>query len=173
MFKFVYHYLTESSSRSYDIEIRRAIETIEEYGLWKEYTAEEKDTIFEITSEERQFFKTEKGDKIVYDLFYENLHIHVSDSEKEKICSIRIKNPNEAWICPQPGNGVVDFSHPCNHNHEVYVWYIVPVLDVTEAIGSMYKHGTWDKYVYGTMNRFFNSIKDETDSSKFNGYYNK
>jgi hypothetical protein len=66
---------------------------------------------------------------------------------------------------------VTDFSHTVNEAYEVYVWYLLPILDISKIDGHVYKSGTWDKYVYKRMSDFFASVKGETDTSKFNGYY--
>lgn len=174
MCKLIYQWLAEAKARNYSISIKSAIKTIEKYGSWDDPTDINKvlpnGSVSEITGNAN--FKRVSEDKEVYDLFYDNLHIHVSVSESEKIYSIRIKNPHDPWTCPFNAEKMMpDFSHPVNEHYEVYVWYLVPVLDITSAEGDMYKHGTWDKYVYKKMSDFFEKIRGETDTSKFNGYY--
>lgn len=169
MVNFIYKYLTETKSRFYDISIKDAIETIEKYDLWvKDYAdvgQKSKDTV---VLSQNAFFKREKDNgKIAYDLFYDNLHIHASVSETEKIYSIRLKNPEDSWTFNE-----TTISKPTNNYYEVYVWYVIPVPDMTKAEGYNYKHGRWDKYVFKSMNDFFSEVKGETDTSKFNSYYN-
>ena len=118
-------------------------------------------------------FKREKGGKTVYDIFFENIHVHVSVSEAERIYSIRVKRPEQTWVVPfcDTSDLPPDFGRPTNEYYEVYVWYNVPVLDITKAEGYVYKHGSWDKYVYKKMLNFFDDAKKETHASKFNDYY--
>lgn len=124
--------------------------------------------------EHELYVKRQKENKTVYDIFYSNLHIHVSMCESEKIFSIRLKKEEDSWIFTTIQNGEVkdiDFSHPTNETYEVYVWYEVPVLDITKSIGYNYRNGTWDKYLYQTVNRFIEEVKNITGKSKFNEYY--
>ena len=96
----------------------------------------------------------------------------MSVSDTERIYSIRIKKQESEWVCRYDKfSETIDFSHPLNDYFEVYVWYSVPVLDVTKANGFVYKHGTWDKYVYKTLNDFFSNIESKTDEYRFNEYY--
>ena len=173
MCKFIYRWLAETKSSTYDLKIKDAINTIEKYGEWDR---ESSDSVVPcggtVEIHGNAFFKREKDGKSVYDIFYDNLHIHVSVTETEKIYSIRIKKPDEYWTCVYDTNSMrSDFSHPINEYYEVYVWYLVPVLDITKSDGYVYKHGTWDKYVYRTMESFFADCRGEMDVSKFNNYY--
>jgi len=175
MCKFIYKWLTDTKSASYNDYIMDAINAIEKYGLWEDPQKSGKivsvGDAFDIQG--NAYFKREKNGKEVYDLFFDNLHIHVSDF-KETVISIRLKRPDEAWSCKYNSDAMsLDFSHPVNDYYEVYVWYVVPVLDITTAKGYIYKHGDWDKYVFNTMIKFFTAIKGETDASRFNGYYHR
>jgi hypothetical protein len=167
MNNFLYKWLVESKSRNYDLYIKNAITIIEKYNLW--HSNDYPLTIDDLESD-FSAFKTVTDGKTVVDIFKKNIHIHVSVTEREKIYSIRIKEPGAEWDF-EVKNGVIDFSHPTNKYYEVYVWYIVPVLDITTSEGYVYKHGSWDKYVYRTMRDFFSDTNDETDSSKFNSFY--
>ena len=176
MFNFVYKWLSEYRSRSYDLRIKEAIDVIEKYNLW--YQGDLDSAGGSVLIPDIAYFKVEDGKKTVYDLFYYNLHIHVSASDKEEIFSVRIKSPDGKWLCLRtdaPLDGKMRFitSRPSNSYYEVYVWYHVPVLDLTTANGYIYKHGSWDKYVYQTMENFFEDIDEFKDVSKFNSYYKK
>lgn len=168
-----YGLFIDAKTSTYDVEIGKAVETIEKYNLWSSNDASA-DTV---SINSREFFKRIDGSRTVYDLFYENIHIHISNGAwpSEQICSIRVKKQGENWECPikfsDEGERMIDASHPNNDSYEVYVWYDVPVLDVTRSVGYVYKHGNWDKYVYKTMKAFFGTIIAETDTSKFNEDY--
>ena len=103
-------------------------------------------------------------------MFFENFHIHISFCEHEKIFSIRLKKSDEIWRF-KDDEGNVDFSHPINQTYEIYIWYEVPVLDVTKSVGSIYKNGTWDKYFYVTIKKFLRGVNSITDNSQFNESY--
>ena len=172
MNNFLYKWLVDNKSRNYDLQIKNAISVIEKYNLWDEYDSSEFEGGGGILTNDRTAIKTAAEGKTVYNIFKGNVHIHVSITEREKIYSIRLKEPSdEPWFF-ETKDGKTDFSHPKNKTFEVYVWYIVPVLDITTSEGYVYKHGTWDKYVFRTMRDFFSEINNETDSSKFNSFYN-
>jgi hypothetical protein len=116
------------------------------------------------------YIKKKKDEKDVFDLFFENLHVHISISDNEKIFSIRLKKADDIWRF-KDDEGNIDFSHPINQTYEVYVWYEVPVLDITKSVGCIYKNGTWDKYFYITVKKFLNNVKGITDNSQFNEAY--
>ena len=168
-----YSFLADAKTGSYNLEIDKSVDIIEKYGLWSPNEV----STDSVLVNERDFFKRVEEGKTVYDLYYDSIHIHISNGTQpsEQICSIRVKKQNDAWECPTKfgydGEKIIDASHPKNDSYEVYVWYDVPVLDVTRAIGYVYKHGNWDKYVYKTMKAFFGTILAETDTSKFNEDY--
>ena len=168
MCKFFYKWLVETKSNRYQENIMSAINTIEKFGEW--HTVEKK--IGSVTIADDYNFKRVKDNKVVYDIFRENLHIHVSVSPTEEIYSVRVKNPNDFWTFKYDGDkSEPDYGHPTNEYYEVYIWYLVPVLDITTSEGFIYKHGTWDKYVLRKMNSFFGEIRMETNTSRFNSYY--
>ena len=181
MINFFYRLLVDTRINTYDNYIKEAFDVIESYGLWADNRVENFIKDEAVAAEhlvlEDAFIKrpTKDGDGVVYDIFFENLHLHVSLRENEKIYSVRIKHQNDVWLCPvyegEGGKRYVDASHPENNTYEVYVWYSVPVLDITHAVGYVYRHGTWDKYIYKSMNKFFDKIKEHTDDSKFNKDY--
>ncbi len=176
MCKLIYRWLVDTKSHSYDENIIDAIETIEKFGKWDNPMDLSINSVengqYELTANGDANFKRERDGKVVYDIFRENLHIHVSRTENEKIYSIRVKIPSDNWTfsysCDKMGP---DISHPSNEYYEVYISYLLPVLDFTTASGDVYKHGAWDKYVYRKMASFFGEIRSETDVSKFNSYY--
>ena len=170
MRKFYYKYLADIKSSTFDEKIRQAIDIIEVQGLWStDDCLRHENGAVEIVAD-RFYKKIIKTDKTVYDLFINDMHIHVSDAKNEVIVSIRIKGDEGNWTCPCEETD--DFSHPTNRYYEVYVWYIVPVLDVTSATGNMYKHGSWDEYVVKTMAMFTKEITDQTEWSIFNAKFN-
>lgn len=186
MVNFLYRLLIDTRANTYDSFIREAVKTIEEFGKWDTNDAAAYNMITEdaehLESDEayvpdETYFKrpTKDGNGVVYDMFMGNLHLHISLRDNEKIYSIRIKRQGENWICPildcENGGKILDSSHPRNKYYEVYVWYTVPVLDITSASGYVYRHGNWDKYIYKSMDKFFRKIKEFTDDSKFNKEY--
>lgn len=162
MRNFIYSILIGSKSRGLDLELEKAIKVLEKYGKFKE-TPEESSMGADFSA-----FRHEKDGKCIYDIFYYNMHIHASKKPGETIYSIRIKNDLDKWIIE--GN---DASHPKNKTYEIYVWYDIPVLDITHSWGSLYKHGNWDKYVYKTVCKFLSEVKSITDDSEFNEMYDR
>ncbi len=154
-----------------DEELINAINIIEKYNLYN--SIEDKDDSYIIVGDKPYFFKTEKGTKTIYDLFVENLHIHISEDKNEKIYSIRLKKRDEDWAFAKDDSGIWDVSHPLNEHFEVFVCYDIPVLNVTKATGYDYKHGSWDKYVYVTLSQFTDYIKSMTIVSRFDEEYNR
>ena len=157
-----------------DSDIVDAINNIDKFELWDNPTncpaLMPSGSITEIHG--TCYFKQERENKTLYDMFYDNIHVHASVSENERIFSVRVKNPSEIWKCPFDGERMVtDFSHTANEDYEVYVWYLLPILDISNIDGHIYKSGSWDKYIYKNMKKFFETVNKETDTSKFNGYY--
>lgn len=163
-----YRLMVNGIAPTLDFKINEAINTLENYDKFdKPNLVELEDGIF---SGEELYIKKEKENKTVYDLFFKNLHIHVSCSNTERIFSVRLKRDDESWSF-KINEDVFDFAHPINQTYEVYVWYKVPVLDITTSVGYIYKSGTWNKYFYKTINEFFNSVENVTDETQFNEAY--
>ena len=174
MFNFVYSWMLNGKSRDYKMCIEEAIDVINNYDLWSvlndvvtsgsgEFSRDGHIVNFSANF----YFRTNREDKTLVDLYYGNLHIHASISEAEKIYSVRIKNRNEDWqIDVDKGP-----SHPCNETYEVYVGYLIPILDVSEVDEFRYNHGKWDKYVYITMSDFFEEINKHTIVRRLNDTY--
>lgn len=154
-----------------DLELADCVKTLESYSFFND-----NDKLSKVSREKSYdcdgelYVKKVKDNKTVYDLFYKNFHIHISLSDSEKIYSIRLKKNDDAWMFFSKDNDI-DYSHPTNETYEVYVWYEVPVLDITKSIGCLYKNGTWDKYFYKTTNEFIKAVNEITDKAKFNEYY--
>jgi hypothetical protein len=81
-----------------------------------------------------------------------------------------LKKTDDNWTFSEV-NGEIDYSHPTNQTYEVFVWYNVPILDFTKCVGYNYKNGSWDKYFYQTLKKFFKDVENVTDKNKFNEYY--
>lgn len=157
----------DTKTNELDEKIDRAISIIEKYELYNEKPTNA------LSTEEPSFFrKVKENGEVVNNLFIDNLHIHVSKSETEKIYSIRLKKDEDVWQFLENKDGI-DTSHPTNTTYEVYIKYDIPVLDITRASGTVYKHGTWDSYFLSTMTSFFEALKNYTISSKFNEGYKK
>lgn len=162
-----YRWAIDSKSNELDEKIDWAISIIEKYELYNGKPTEA------LSTEEPSFFKKVKEDgEVVNNLFVDNLHIHVSKSKTEKIYSIRLKKEDEEWAFNTNKDGI-DTSHPTNTTYEVYIKYDIPVLDITRAAGTVYKHGTWDAYFHSTMSSFFEALRHYTISHKFNEGYKK
>lgn len=168
MFKKIYKPLVESRAQTYYVAIEKAINIIDTCNGWCDDSL--LDTTDSVISVTQSYFKRQIDDKTVYDLFLDNLHIHVSIGKKEKIYSIRLKKKDDNWTIPMTETGC-DYSHPSNDYYEVYVWYEVPVLDITTTDGYVYNEGTWNKVVYKEMAAFFKRTQAMTKVSEFNACY--
>ena len=168
---FVYKLLISNITANLELRLFDAIKVLSEHGGFTDIDKVKFDgdgRLGLISSE--LYVKKKKEDKEIFDLFFENFHIHISFCEHEKIFSIRLKKSDEVWRF-KDDEGNVDFSHPINQTYEIYIWYEVPVLDVTKSVRSIYKNGTWDKYFYITIKKFLRGINSITDNSQFNEAY--
>lgn len=177
MFGFVYKWLVEGKAGNYEFGISDAIDILEKYELFDSLRVENRGDKFSDLGGEAMindvcYFKQIREDRPIYDMFFGNLHIHVNDGEDQKIYSVRIKKQEDNWVCPI-NDGRIDPSHPTNENYEVYVWYRVPILDITKVDGYVYHSGSWNKSVYREMSDFFQAVNEETDHSRFNANYKK
>ena len=185
MFNLVFKWLIDSKARNYyQSEIEDAIEVITKYGLWDRMNPMENGGLIQCDDPDEEnhkariflgkncYFCKAKDDKMIVDIFHKDIHIHASLSETEKIYSVRIKKREDVWTFDiESDDSRFDPSHPVNETYEVYVWYLVPILDITKVDGYVYKHGSWDKQVYKEMEEFFESIDAETQNSRFNVNY--
>lgn len=163
----IYRLLIENSYSQYDFKIERAIDIMEEYGLFSDgsnmpdsYVMRAIDTVLA--------FKQIEGEKIMYNIFFGNLHIKAKKVGTDIIYSIFIKKEEDSWNIKDR-----DFSHPLNETYRVYIWYDISVLDITRAKSSVYLHGNWDKYVYNSFRKFTELVDNCTDRAKFNIEYKK
>lgn len=152
MKRLYYRWLVTYKSFTYEPRLKEAIDILANEGKCEGY----------------QFYQTLTYGKAVYDIYTDCLHIHISLSDKETIYSVRIKKLGDKWEVKDD-----DPSHPLNSTYEVFISYMVPVLDVTSAYGSMYKNGAWDESVYRSMENFFKYIDNLKESHKFNESYKK
>jgi hypothetical protein len=168
-----YKWLSDSKSRSFDTDIDKIIDDITENDMWDD-PREVKDICCltnEVEIRAPRFFHIKtKDDKTVMDLFVDRMHIHVAKSKSTDICSVRIKADDSPWCCGVK-DGNYDYGHPKNKYYEVYIKYRVPVINITEATGNRYEHGSWDKYVVKTMAILKDEIKSRTNWSIFNEIY--
>ena len=169
---FFYKWLMTSKANGLYFELESMIEIINQYSLVNGPIAETSQFLH--TNEEHKYFiyKTASGDKVSYNIFYDNLHIRMEISSKEKVYSIHLKRQEDEWsfIVPK-GEKHCDYSHPTNQTLRIFVSYDVPVLNITRAAGDSYTHGAWDKYVFNTINDFIEIIDNCTDSAQFNKNY--
>lgn len=162
-----YKWKCDSIAMSLKFKINEMVEIIEKYNLlW------ETKNLFDFETEDA-YFKTVTDSKVVYDFFIENFHIHIYQSEKEHIYSIRLKMQDEEWKFGTKEDGSYDISHPKNETMEVFIWYKVLILGITEVEDYIFKHGSWDRYFAKTWDKIYEEITDYTIDSKFNAEYSK
>lgn len=176
-----YRILVNNLATSLNLKLEEGIKILLNYNKIKSsevMAIDEKGHLFPTNNTENNTFnqnefyvKRVKGNKEIYDLFFCNLHIHLSKSDTENIISVRLKKNEDEWVFKKDDEKIIDFSHPINQTYEIYVWYEVPVLDITKSTGYLYKNGTWDSYFYKTMSLFLKSVEETTDNSQFNEAY--
>ena len=165
MFNFIYSWIINGKVADYKFRLEDAISTIDKYGLWdKDFN--------HVSIRGAKFFKKIRDGKVIVDIFYDNIHIHSSVCDNEEIYSIRLKSDLGDWVF-MGSDDRVDYSHPVNETYEVYVGYLIPILDVTKVDEYRYKHGAWDKYVHIKMEDFFEEIRSYTIDYKLNAIYKK
>lgn len=162
-----YRWLMSSKSHELDRDIKDYIDIIEEYKL---FTTEMLNGSIDVNDNKYYIFKNIVDEKISYNIFYENLHIRLEKSPKETVYSFHLKTQSDNW-CFKRVDDKYDLSHPSNQTFRVFVSYDVPVLNITRANGYSYINGTWDKYLYKTINAFETIIKGCTDKVQFNNEY--
>lgn len=153
-------------------QITQIINYIEEYGLFSE-SENKKDTIILSPGKEDYIaFKTEFNKKTYYNIFIGNIHIKLEENEDEQVFTMYIKKEDEKWEFNFNSHiNNIDWSHPINYTYRIYIWYDVPVLDVTRSSGELYEHGNWDRYVYKTFNKLTEKVQSKTDMAQFNSNY--
>lgn len=154
-------------------DLERMIDILEEYQLFSNQNnfkgkLEEKDDAGNVI---RYAFKTEGEEKTSYNVFAENIHVRMEVTKTGRIYSVHLKMNGDSWTFNKNENKEYDFSHPQTSELRIYVFYDIPVLDVTRAFGDTFKFGTWNKYVYKTLKNLVSSVDACTDSSKFNNDY--
>ena len=121
MCKIFYKWATDLKAPTFDVEVKQIIHIIEERNEWLDLDKQSNEVWDGEMSITDCAVKTMKGDKVVYDIFRENIHIHASVSAKEQVYSIRIRCIDEmdcGWtVLAKDGN--VDYSHPPNEYFEV------------------------------------------------------
>lgn len=165
MFKFVYSWIINGKVADYKMRLEEAIRTIDKYNLWDKETSSP-------SLNGSWFFKKIRDGKVIVDIFYDNLHIHSTVGDSEEIYSIRLKGDLGDWVF-MGSDDRIDYSHPTNETYEVYVGYLIPILDVSKVDEYRYKHGAWDKYIHIKMEDFFEKIHSYTIDYKLNTIYKK
>lgn len=170
---FFYKWLMDSKANSLHFELEKMIEIINQYSLVNGTVATKDQTLITVVDENKYFiYKTLNEDKTSYNIFYDNLHIRMEISSKEKVYSIHLKKQDDNWSFIVPdGETQCDYSHPTNQTFRIFVFYDIPVLNITRAAGDSYTHGAWDKYAFKTINDFIKIIDNCTDSVQFNKNY--
>ena len=182
MRKLFYKWISGSRYMKFHYEIKKALKIIEAYQLydsdkfhWENINIDDLNGVYTISNNDKDITicKTVDGQKISYNIFIGNMQIRVENNNAtgESVYSIHIKdNSTQGW-CVFRKNECVDYSHPDRETYRVFIWYDVPVLDITRSVGEVYQNGSWNKYVCQTLDYFATEIEKVTDLSKFNSMY--
>lgn len=106
-----------------------------------------------------------------FDIYYENMHMHITDTKKDKVVTISLKKNNDRWSLASV-NGVIDVSNPINDTMEVFCWYDVFVMNRKRCEGVEYVEGVWNKYFYCTLVELEKTIVGFTLAAQFTEEYN-
>lgn len=158
----------KGKSQSMDMILDRMLERIETHQLVDSPEILKGKTK---SNKSRLIFKSQSGDKISYNIFYNNMQLRVEKSPRESVYSIHLKKQDDYWTFDKDVDGNYDFSHPTTSTFRVFIAYDVPVLNITRANGEAYSHGTWDEYVYRTIESLERAIYFCTDEAQFNKCY--
>jgi hypothetical protein len=152
-------------SHSFIQNFNDLIRTAETYNLF--VSKDEQDIV--VIANEYKIFKTVSENKVFYNIFYENLHIRMETSPKEYIYSIHLKKHEDDWEFIKNKN--IDYSIPVISTYRIYIAYDVPVLNITRSVGDAYIHGSWDEYVYRTLQKLFAEVNNYNEIVQFNKWY--
>lgn len=167
-----YRWLMNSKAYGLYLELENIIKVINEHNLVNGIEVDASHFLSFSNENEYFIYKKDNGEKTSYNIFYDNLHIRLEVSPKEKVYSIHLKKVEDNWCFNiTEGKTVCDYSHPTNQTFRIFVSYDIPVLNITRAVGDTYSQGTWDKYVYNKLNEFEEIIDGCTDSIQFNKIY--
>ena len=167
---FYYRWLMTNKSRTLRHELDELIRTIEVYNILSS-DEDKNEPVIILTNDEFKAFKTTTDTKTMYNMFIGNMHIRMEMSPKESVYSIHIKKQGEDWEFNVDDNGDIVHSTPKNQTYRIFVTYDVPVLNITRAVGDSYINGTWDKYVYYTIKKLFDTINNKSEIAQFNKNY--
>ena len=166
--RFLYKMAMKGKSQSMDIILDRMLERIETHQLVDSPEILKGKTK---SNKSRLIFKSQSGDKISHNIFYNNMQVRVEKSPRESVYSIHLKKQDDYWTFDKDVDGNYDFSHPTTSTFRVFIAYDVPVLNITRAKGEAYSHGTWDEYVYRATEELERDIYNCTDEAQFNKCY--
>jgi hypothetical protein len=170
-----YKWFMNSKVQTLTEEIEEMIEAIEECNLISDErkVIDTDGALIDKSDIKYVVFKDVVDDKTFYNVFYQNIHIRIEDSQKESVYSVHLKKQEDSWVFNLDKRGKGNFTHPKTETFRVFVSYDIPVLNITRAAGVSYSHGSWDRYVYQNLNDLFDSISECTEVSKFNKSYNE
>lgn len=169
---FIYKWLIYNKTNSYPYEFKNIVRTAEVYNLiTKDENKNLTSLVFDDTDSNYIIFKDVTDEKTSYNIFIGDIHVRMEMSAKETVYSIHIKKHCDDWMFLKEKGGNIDHSHPTTQTYRVYVYYDVPVLDITRTNGDSYVYGTWDKYVYKTINKLIGEVNNNTEMNKFNNEY--
>lgn len=114
-------------------------------------------------------YKNEDG--TIHDVYYKNLHIHVNDTQTNKVVQIFIKRENDAWLINRNENGIFDVSNPYTKNIEVYYWFDIETMHHRKCSDEAYVRGYWNEYVAKTISEFENAVENLTVESQISNAY--
>lgn len=119
--------------------------------------------------ESSKFYATEpvclRTGENVYDIFYDNIHIHLEDTKKQTIISLSLKHIDFLWrldeLSPEENKNLL----------EVYLWYDIEVLGNRRCSNTNFTDGMWNEYVYKTLCELEEKVNGYTTCSWFNREY--
>ena len=168
---FIYKWLMSSKTHTYPYEFENIVRTAEVYNLISNDKHKNLSSlVFGEGLGEYIIFKDVTDEKTSYNIFIGDIQIRMETSAKETVYSVHIKKRSDDWEFSKI-DGNVNHSVPLTHTYRVYVYYDVPVLNITRTSGDNYVYGTWDKYVYKTINKLIDEVNNNTEMNQFNSEY--
>lgn len=169
---FIYKWLISKKIDSYPCEFEDIVRIAEEYNLISEDDQKRLTTlVFDDTDSDYIIFKDVTKEKNSYNIFIGDIHIRMETSEEEAVYSIHIKKHCDDWIFLKEKGGNINHSIPATQTYRVYVYYDIPVLDITRTNGESYIYGPWNKYVYNTINKLICEVNNNREMNQFNNEY--
>ena len=151
--KHIYQYFLNQKLRNLDA--RKLFHIMEEYNKLYERPVDSN-----IKTDELIGFNI--GDN--YDIFYKNVHLHYMETPEHMITRVSIKQDDDTWKIRNT------FSED-NDVMEVYLTYDIEVLGGLRCTNTILKNGTWNEYVFKTLDEIEQIVFSYTREAKFNRAY--